>query len=104
MVPPRGRPDRLRLYFGVRPALLGSAGFWNGWGRVGRAALTLQDFVPQSGRSPPWGGRNGHGARKPEPWGETSAGARPAGAGPRRPPRESVAARRRLASDDSASP
>ncbi len=55
MVPPRGRPDRLRLYFGVRPALLGSAGFWNGWGRVGRAALTLQDFVPQSGRSPPWG-------------------------------------------------
>src|SRR5260370_37358662 len=55
MVPPRGRPYRLRLYFGVRPALLGSAGFWNGWGRGGRAALTLQDFVPRSGRSPPWG-------------------------------------------------
>ena len=64
MVPPCGCPDRLRLYFGVRPAPLRGAGFgcapvwgllWNGWGKAGPAALTVQDFVLQSGRSPPWG-------------------------------------------------
>jgi hypothetical protein len=64
MVPPCGCPDRLWLYFGVRRRLFAAPALdvapvwgllWNGRGKAGSAALTVQDFVVQSGRSPPWG-------------------------------------------------
>src|SRR6266849_8723591 len=110
MVPPRGCPDRLQLYFGVRPALLRApgCGFGSGLGppleRVresGRAVLTVRDFVLQFGPSPPWwGGRNGHGARKPEPRSETSPGAQNVGQGAAWPRRECVAYPRIQVRDD----